>query len=86
MGHIAQELIEQLSSEELKAQLDQQHDLVKKLSFLKLQQTAETVAHMQKGIAAMKPKPSQQTIVSNPGKFLLPDTFHSNFLNVSSYK
>ena len=68
MGHIAQELIEQLSSEELKAQLDQQHDLVKKLSFLKLQQTAETVAHMQKGIAAMKPKPSQQTVISNPGK------------------
>ena len=70
MGHIAQELIEQLSSEDLKAQLDQQHDLVKKLSYLKLQQTAETVANMQKGITAfsvLKPKPSQQTGVANQG-------------------
>ena len=71
MGHIAQELIEQLSSEDLKAQLDQQHDLVKKLSYLKLQQTAETVANMQKGITAfsvLKPKSSQQAGVANQGK------------------
>jgi hypothetical protein len=70
MGYtIAQELLEQLSSEDLKTQLDQQHDLAKKLCFLKLQQTAETVAHMQKGISgfAMRPKPSQQTNNANTG-------------------
>ena len=70
MGYtVAQELLEQLSSEDLKIQLDQQQDLVKKLHFLKLQQTAETVAHMQKGIAAMRPKPPQQTSTANKGNF-----------------
>ena len=70
MGYmVAQEILEQLSSEDLKTQLDQQQDLVKKLHFLKLQQTAETVAHMQKGITAfgIKPKRSQQTNNANAG-------------------
>ena len=67
MGHLAHELISsqlsQISSEDVKGQLDQQQDLVKKLQFLKFQQTADTVAHLQKGIAgfAMKTKPSEQT-------------------------
>ena len=70
---VAQELLEQLSSEDLEIQLDQQQDLVKKLHFLKLQQTAATVAHMQKGITAMRPKPSQQTSNANTGN----STIHS---------
>ena len=62
--------MEQLSSEDLAGQLDQQHDLVKKLHYLKLQQTAATVAHLQKGIAGftMKPKNTQQTNIANTGK------------------
>ena len=61
--------MERLSSEELKTQLDQQHDLVKKLHYLKLQQAAETVVSLQKGVSAMKIKSMPHSnVASGAGK------------------
>ena len=71
-SHLISEQIEQLSVEELGSQLDQQHDLLKRLHYLKLQQAAETVASMQKGVSAMQKKiPTNSTnIPIDEGKYL----------------
>ena len=69
-SHLVDEQTEQLSVEELSTQLDQQHDLLKKLHYLKLQQTAQTVASMQKGVTAWQKKQPNPTNIPNEGKHL----------------